>query len=173
MTPDDRMIRMAIEMTRALCGPAKAAQIEAASKHLASDTDWATIRWRSEVQADHEVDAVARGLSGTTVESALATARHLTQSERVVWAGLAQWVCRGARPTYRGQVDKGMHWVFGGWIEVTTGLGREAGHVKEWLDKVFGLGQYDQADIEATEAGAAAVRRAPSAPDSDGKRVET
>lgn len=160
---DRRMVALAIEMTRFFCGEQKARQIEQAAGHLATEADWQALRLRPEFVADaafHQVAAMLEVAQTKTVEAAVVwlsvTGRRPVRS---IFGGMMEWVSRGARPTWHGRTDWALHFIFGGWIELATGLGDEAGRVKEELDRVFGTGTYDRGDIEATEAGAAAARK--------------
>ena len=59
-----------------------------------------------------------------------------------------------------GEPDKALHYIMGAWGEsIRAGLGADAGMLKEWLDRKFGIGQSDENDYRATVDGANQYRR--------------
>ena len=86
--------------------------------------------------------------------------RWRAEYPRSFWGGLLHYVTGPVLVTYQGQRDKALHFAFGAWAEITMGLGDEVGVWKEKLDRVFGFGQYDEADMRATSDGAREARLA-------------
>jgi len=77
---------------------------------------------------------------------------------RFFFGGMVLAIISGLRPEYNDRGDWGLHFVFGGWLELAGDMGDEAGALKEQLDVTFGIGQYDPLDMEATSAGARVAR---------------
>lgn len=61
--------------------------------------------------------------------------------------------------TIQGRSDWALHFILGGAIEATLGMGERAGRFKEWRDAVFG-GDVDPNDYAATLAGSMFVQKA-------------
>jgi hypothetical protein len=96
-----------------------------------------------------------------TIETIIpASRRVLVRLERPFWGGLLHYTTGSARPTYRGETDKALHFAAGAWFETAKeGLGEDVGRWKEKLDYLLGIGQYDEADLQATIDGAREARK--------------
>ena len=158
---DEKMIKMMVEMTRFFCGEEKANQINLLSSKVASEDDWLELKIQKQIDVwEPKMIGVSDFLTAkklSTLEEILKLEIRNEIPKREWWGGLLHYVTGSAAPTYKGRTDWALHFVFGAWIELTIGLGKEAGVWKEWMDKNFGTGQYDEKDIEATIEGAMSV----------------
>lgn len=136
----------------------KAKQIEHMTSKLWKEADWKARKLQAPSHAaefDCGMRVIGSGLVGMTrveqmVESLACEFGNTREKAGAMMFALTQ----GCRPTYLRRQDWGLHFIFGAWIEATMGMGREAGEIKELLDKWFGTGQCDQGDLDATVAGA-------------------
>jgi len=163
MTNDQKMLGLARGLTLLFCGPDAAANFDVMKRKLLTEEEWLKVRWKNEVEVTKKARFISDHLAsvapaGCDVRTAKSVAACLVVNKRDLWTGLALWVIDGGgTPTLWGQPDKALHYIFGGWIEATTGLGRQAGVLKERLDRELGIGHYDEEDMRATDEGALAA----------------
>jgi hypothetical protein len=146
------MLQFMAELTRNLCGEEKAQQIQKCTDTLIQSQN---PEWGQLVEENEAYESIANLLQRCayrTLEEILSNFSGYYKKDLI--GGLIKYTSKGITITYKNRSDWALHFIYGAWIELAFGLGKEAGYLKEFLDKEMGTGQYDEGDIQATTDGA-------------------